>query len=201
MFVPPTPGGELAARLKKREAELAGSTGLRIKFVEQGGVKLKNKLVRADPFPSAECGKLKCPVCKMTEFSTPAERGTFWTKCTTKSVGYRIICKNCQKSSKLASYEGETGRPARVRLGEHFAGLKNKTKSNPLHKHQISVHPGENPDWEVKITGTFKNALSRQADEAVRIANLNPSSLINCKSEFNHPPINRVKVHRRSKQK
>ena len=142
MFVPPTPGGELAARLKKREAELAGSTGLRIKFVEQGGVKLKNKLVRADPFPSAECGKLKCPVCKMTEFSTPAERGTFWTKCTTKSVGYRIICKNCQKSSKLASYEGETGRPARVRLGEHFAGLKNKTKSNPLHKHQIPVHPG-----------------------------------------------------------
>ena len=75
MFVPATPGGELAARLKK--AELASSTGLRVKFVEQGGVKLKNKLVRADPFPSAECGKIRCPICKMTEYSTPTERGTF----------------------------------------------------------------------------------------------------------------------------
>ena len=68
-FIPPTPGGELVARLKKREAELADSTGLRIKFVEQGGVKLKNKLVRTDPFPSAECGKVRCPICKMTEYS------------------------------------------------------------------------------------------------------------------------------------
>ena len=136
----------------------------------------------------------------MTEYSTPAERGTFWTKCTTKSVGYRIICRNCQKSNKVSSYEGETGRPARVRLNEHLAGLKNKTKANALYKHQLSAHPEENPDWEVKITGTFKSALSRQANEAVRIANSNPSSLINCKSEFNHPPINRLKVQRRSKQ-
>ena len=120
----------------------------------------------------------------------------FW-----QNFGYRIICKNCQKSNKVSSYEGETGRPARVRLNEHLAGLKNKTKANALYKHQLSAHPEENPDWEVKITGTFKSALSRQADEAVRIANLNPSSLINCKSEFNHPPINRVKVHRQSLQK
>ena len=42
------------------------------------------------------------------------------------------------------------------------------------------------------ITGRFKDALSRQANEAVRIYSRPGGELTNSKSEFNHPPLSRV---------
>ena len=194
IFVPPTPGGELLSRLKKREAEISGKSGMRIKFIERGAIKLKHRLSKADPFPSAECSKSLCPLCKKTPFSEPNRPGKFWTKCNTLSVGYRIICKNCQASGKLSSYEGETGRPGRVRLIEHVNGLRKKNSESALQKHQNLHHPSEQPKFEFKITKVFSDPLTRQANEAVRISNLPPESLINAKSEFHHPPINRLQI-------
>ena len=194
MFVPPTPGGELMARLQKREAELNCNAGMRIKFIEQAGTKLKNRLVRADPFPSKECHKSLCPICKTTPYSKVDRKGIFWTNCTTKNVGYRIICQNCAANQKISSYEGETGRPIRVRLIEHLNGLRKQDPGNALFKHDSIHHPHANSDWKFEIVGVFKNALTRQANEAVRISSIAPESLVNLKSEFHHPPVNRIKV-------
>ena len=47
----------------------------------------------------------------------------------------------------------------------------------------------------------FKDALSRQANEAVRISTRPDRELLNSKSEFNHPPLSRVVVERRKKTK
>jgi hypothetical protein len=52
---------------------------------------------------------------------------------------------------------------------------------------------------KMEITGTFKDALSRQADEAVRIKSRSNTELLNSKSEFNHPPIARIVVEKKSK--
>ena len=52
----------------------------------------------------------------------------------------------------------------------------------------------------MEITGTFKDALSRQAEEAVRIQARNPSESMNSKSQFNHPPIARIVVEKYSKR-
>ena len=52
---------------------------------------------------------------------------------------------------------------------------------------------------EMEITGVFKDALSRQADEAVRIKSRKNSELMNSKSEFNHPPIARIVVEKKPK--
>ena len=41
----------------------------------------------------------------------------------------------------------------------------------------------------MKITQKFNDALSRQANEAVRIENKNPEELLNSKSEMNHTKI------------
>ena len=49
----------------------------------------------------------------------------------------------------------------------------------------------------MEITGTFKDALSRQAEEAVRIQARKPSESMNSKSQFNHPPIARIVVEPR----
>ena len=51
----------------------------------------------------------------------------------------------------------------------------------------------------MKITGKFRDPLTRQANEAVRISqrSKNTGELLNSKSEFNHPPLGRVAVEKR----
>ena len=52
----------------------------------------------------------------------------------------------------------------------------------------------------MEITRKFKDPLTRQANEAVRIKSrsTNAGELLNSKSEFNHPPLARVVVEKRS---
>ena len=45
----------------------------------------------------------------------------------------------------------------------------------------------------------LKDALSRQAEEAVRIFSRRPNELLNSKSQFNHPKIARVIVEKKNK--
>ena len=95
-------------------------------------------------------------------------------------------------------YEGETSRSARLRGKEHLQGLKNKRESNMLYKHKILEHPEEeNIQFKMEITGLFEDALTRQANEAVRIKNCKKSEILNSKSQFSHPPITRIVVDRK----
>ena len=63
MFVTVTKGGILAKELRKREFEINKFSKLRIKIVEDGGVKLKSFLVKKDPFPKSKCENNKCVIC------------------------------------------------------------------------------------------------------------------------------------------
>ena len=94
-------------------------------------------------------------------------------------------------------YEGETSRSARIRGIEHVRGLNGKKLDNMLYKHKILEHAHEEVDFKMEITGVFKDALTRQAEEAVRIKSRKNSELMNSKSQFNHPPIARVVVEGR----
>ena len=97
-------------------------------------------------------------------------------------------------------YEGESSRSARLRGKEHLQGYKNKNESNMLYKHKVLEHPQEeNIEFKMEITGLFKDALTRQANEAVRIKNCEKSEILNSKSQFNHPPITRIVVDRKNK--
>ena len=49
----------------------------------------------------------------------------------------------------------------------------------------------------MQITKKFKDPLTRQANEGVRINNRNKIELLNSKTEFNHPPIPRITVERK----
>ena len=51
----------------------------------------------------------------------------------------------------------------------------------------------------MEITQKFKDALSRQANEAVRIYSRPDHELLNSKAEFNHPPLARVVVEKNNK--
>ena len=69
-----------------------------------------------------------------------------------------------------------------------------------LYKHKVLEHPEEdNIHFKMEITGLFKDALTRQANEAVRIKNCEKSEILNSKSQFNHPPITRIVVDKTRK--
>ena len=62
-------------------------------------------------------------------------------------------------------------------------------------------HGGEEPNFQMEITGLFSDALSRQADEAVRITARKNYEMMNSKSQFNHPPIARIVLEKNTKHK
>ena len=64
----------------------------------------------------------------------------------------------------------------------------------------MNVHENEEVKFEMEITQKFRDALSRQANEAVRIFSRPDKELLNSKSEFNHPPLARVVVEKKNNQ-
>ena len=67
-----------------------------------------------------------------------------------------------------------------------------------MYSHPNSDHKNENVKFKMEITQKFKDALTRQANEAVRIYSRPDCELLNSKSEFNHPhPLARIVVERK----
>ena len=173
--------------IQKREEELNRNSKLSIKVVEKGGVKLKNILIKKDPFEKPKCNTNMCPICHQTEFSVVNENDRI--PCGTSNVGYRWICLKCK-----STYEGESARQNSVRALEHLNDLHKQKTNSPLMKHLKVHHPEGGVKFKFQTTKRFFDALSRQADEAVRINNASSAQLINSKSEFNSAPIGRVKI-------
>ena len=87
-----------------------------------------------------------------------------------------------------------------MRGREHLTAFKKKKADSVLYKHKLSDHKNEEVVFEMKISGIFKDAISRQANEAVRINSRKNSEILNSKSEFNHPPVARVIVEKKNKK-
>ena len=83
---------------------------------------------------------------------------------------------------------------------EHVQAYKRKAPDSVIYKHKILEHQDEDMDFVMEITGVFKDALTRQAEEGVRIHGRKGDELINSKSEFNHPPVARVVVEKTNKR-
>ena len=186
--MPVTKGGTLATELRKQEAEINKSSKQRIKIVEDGGVKIKDFLVCKDPFPTLKCKKKKCIICE----SEIHENLKF--PCNSNNVGYQLECETCIGKGKTMVYEGETSRSARIRGAEHVRDFEKKKSSSVLYKHKSIEHKDEAMTIKMQITKKFKDPLTRQANEGVRINNRKKNELLNSKTEFNHPPIPRITV-------
>ena len=82
---------------------------------------------------------------------------------------------------------------------EHISSYANKKSNSVLFKHKTLEHIDESVEFGLEITGVFKDALTRQANEAIRIYKRNGSEILNSKSEFCHPPTARVMVEAKTK--
>ena len=78
--------------------------------------------------------------------------------------------------------QGESARSARLRGAEHLRGFQKKDPKNVIFKHQQSDHPNEMMEMKMVITGKFRDALTRQSNEAVRIQRRPNKTLLNSKS-------------------
>ena len=103
----------------------------------------------------------------------------------------------CKEKDILKVYEGETGRSARIRGTEHVRDFEKKKEKSVLYKHKLTDHKDETVKFKMEITGKFKDSLTRQANEAVRIFSRPSEESLNSKSEFNHPPLARVVVEKK----
>ena len=77
--------------------------------------------------------------------------------------------------------------------------LEKKREKSALYKHKLSDHPDEPVKFRMEITKKFKDALTRQANEAVRIYSRPSHETLNSKSEFNHPPLHCVVVEKKKR--
>jgi hypothetical protein len=198
LFVTPTPGGVLAKELRQREEELNKNNKERIKIEEKGGLKIKDILGSKNPFKKSHCVQKTCPLCTESE-SIDVVSTDVKIPCNTNNVGYRWLCITCKERDITKVYEGETGRSARIRGAEHLKDLEKKREKSVLFKHKMTDHQHENVKFRMEITQKFKDAMTRQANEAVRIYTRPSHETLNSKSEFNHPPLSRVVVDKRKK--
>ena len=191
MIVPVTKGGKLIKELKIREEEVNKFSDERIKFVEDGGIQMKDILVKKNPFPNKKCESKRCLVCESNVSDD------ILIPCLSSNVGYQLICDTCRDRGKNRIYEGETSRSAKQRGLEHLRGFKNDKVENVLYKHRHTEHKHEDMKFSMKIIKRFRDPLSRQANEAVRISSRAKDELLNSKKEFNHPLIARIVVEER----
>ena len=147
-----------------------------IRIIEKGGTWVKSVLTISDPFPKTKCDLKDCPFCSPTPL-IEVESGQ---NCRVHNVGYRILCKKCDMKYEVWSF---CDRMISVGASEHVRELRGGTKNNPLYKHKMKFHSKEGCTFRIKVTGNFFDALSRQADESVRIQS-SYGLVMNSKSEF-----------------
>ena len=70
-----------------------------------------------------------------------------------------------------------------------------------MFKHKTNDHGNENIKFRMEITKRFRDPLTRQSNEAVRISERRKNELLNSKSEFNQPPIARITIEGRKTKK
>ena len=75
LFVPPTPGGELAGLLQAAVARDSQGRGVKIRVVERAGQSLKARLQTSDPSPKLPCSEARCLPCNSGELGTCRSNG------------------------------------------------------------------------------------------------------------------------------
>ena len=195
LFLPATPGGELAEQARKVLEEEAPRLGMSIRVVEKAGVSVKRQLVKTDLAAGEPCKQQDCLAC----LSNPGEGGGLRHQ--RSGALYRGTCKLCAALGRSTVYFGESGFNGYSRLGEHGAAVRTGDLSNAFAKHLLEDHPEAaalqvQDVFSFQILRTFAKPLERQVAEAVAIQNCKADTLLNSKSEWEQPAVERLIVTR-----
>ena len=179
IFVPATPGGELARRMR-RVAEKEKKDGIHFNIIEIGGRTLKSELQKSNPTATPGCDKEDCLPC-----SNGRGKGG---KCHANNVNYLIECLECPEQQRPI-YHGETSKNLYTRASQHLS-MRSHEESF-MRKHEVETHEGRKVKFGAKVTHTNRDCMSRQIREGVSMRR-STQPLLNSKTEWFQPPIFRV---------
>ena len=186
VFVPHTPHGELARRIKEKEAQNNQGRKIRFKIVEKSGITLEQKLRRSNPWSGERCGRQECFPCRTDEGGD----------CRREGVTYSLICEEC--GDNVCEYFGETGRNAYTRGLEHLANIQAQDENKSVLKLHAAHHHNNRGDvnFSMKVTGVHESSLDRQVKERVNIENFQGPILMNRRNELGGVRIERMQYRR-----
>ena len=190
VFVPHTPGGDLRKEVQEEEDRISGSSKFgKVKVIERLGNSLIHSLGNKAPWRNEACGR-ECVPCQ----SKPGS-------CRKRNCTYQILCNICTKEENRSSiYWGETHRTWWDRCQEHLRALDSGDESYATVKHMMIHHPGRQHDFLFKFEKSWKTSLQRQIQEAIRIEETDPGSLMNSKTEFGANSVPRVTIQQHRDQ-
>ena len=128
--------------------------------------------------------------------------------CRKQSLVYESRCALCnpKKNSnhqednkevvaRKGIYIGETSRTLHQRANEHYRDAKDLSEKSHILKHWMSSHEEEKeaPNFIFRILGTFRDCLSRQVNEAIRI-HYSKDLLLNSKNEYAANGLTRLTI-------
>jgi len=126
LFVPTTPGSQLAKGIRDVLSKYAGPIGTTTKVVEKPGMAIHTSISSNNPFPRGQCGRSKCPYLR--------DNKPCLEKCAKESITYRAECIKCEVEQKAQGaqvkkrvYFDESSRTLYHRPNQH---ISEHTKAN-----------------------------------------------------------------------
>ena len=170
--------------------------GMKLRAVERAGVSVRQQLVRTDLSGGAPCPQGDCVLC----VTNPGDQGGL--KHHRSGALYTGTCRLCPLENGpgfTAVYTGETGDSGYVRTSQHKGSIEKKDLNNAFAKHLAQQHPQSEGDFRAfvfEVLRTFRRSLVRQISEAVAIHGCMATVLLNSRSEWEQPMVDRVVVQR-----
>ena len=200
-FLDNTAGGILVKRMQEGESTIGDKTDVRVRMTEAAGTPLGVLLTSNNPWGTKDCERDDCVTC--------AQGDENLIDCKKRNILYESACTVCnpvdEKKGKKneisflkagkAIYVGESSRSLYERTKEHMSDRNGWKEESHQVKHWITDHPElqEPPRFRFKLVRSFKDPMSRQLSEAVRIE-LRGSNILNSKSEFTRCRVPRLRV-------
>ena len=172
---PSSVGGRLAAGIQQIVREEGQKIGLNIRVTEQSGTSVAALLTTPD------LSGCLYPRCTITEQGASHSR---------RGANYTGTCLLCG-----SLYRGETGFGAHTRVCQHQEDIRRNADSNSIALHITDQHPeyiGDPNCISFSVNKTGNKPMPRQILEAVQISNTNPLQLMNGRSEYIRPVIQRM---------
>jgi hypothetical protein len=180
LWVPATREGKLEKKIREVLEKTNPPKGTKIKVVQKGGKTTSSNLILSNPFPRGNCGRKNCAICKQEGGGEEGSQGM----CFRGNIGYVGFCNRCpiediESGTEVgqevnAVYHGESSRTLYRRSLDHFEGYVKRKDRNWMWEHCRDKHRGRingdgMGDFNFKVMGSFRDATTRIADEAMRV--------------------------------
>ena len=173
-----------------------GRLDIQPRVAERAGTSLKQHLVRTDLSTGVPCPQGDCPIC----LTNPGQGGGLrHHRSGALYTGSCLVCPAENGEGFTAVYTGESGDSGYVRTKMHTSSIERRDQGNAFAKHLAEHHPQREGDWRsfrFELARTFRKSLLRQIWEAVEIHGCDATIILNSRSEWHQPVVDRVVVTR-----